>query len=1297
MRVVLKKIVGIIEALIVLAAGAAAGLLLYLNTDHAAGLIQNTVNRKIPGAVTWKKHTVSAWAGRLEIQSLRVEDAQTHPLAGLDRLVIDLSWTALVRGTVEIEEMVLESPWVEISTDAEGGMNLVRAFSPPTPQKPAPDKPEKTGIPLDLVVRSLKITHGRVGYENPFQPLRTGIADVNLQAAGNLEKKSGQLALQLTHAAVSGDGIDFTVDRISIDAGLENGRKVPVRCLVKTASSQLLLDGWITDVLDRPSAAVNLTADVSLPEIRSGLHLDAPMTGRVTVHAELDGPVADPGVFLNVGYAGGKLYGYPVERIHAELKMKDRQVDLDPCRIDAFGGQVTAVGTIRLKEVFPKGLTAPQKNMDALSWRAAVRSTHLDLSKIPVPGDEMAGIVNAALSASGKGLSPAGRSLVASMSMKTSGLATRQSPRRTDLELNAEGELAGSTVELRRLEAVADGLTLTGDGRYDGKTGQMDAELALDASDLSGVPAVAGLTPVKGAVTLRARIVGPVKSPEADISMHGQGMAVQNVTIGNIQAHARFLDGDLTLDRFRIQNRSSELSITARARILDPSTQEFLTDPAFQCDVDADAFRLEDVTDRLKGTVSLSARLKGTPSRPQGRILLRAQDMDLSVQTLDSVDLAADLDGQRLRIDPLNITPVPGQSVTARGWVALDKTFQVELTTDGISLDAVDRIRNMQVAEGLVRLNVSGTGSVENPRLQGEIQTTSLRVRGQPVGDLTARLNVADHLARIDGNLNADFSAAYHLIKKDFSVSLRFDNSDLGSYAAVFNRPDAGGRLTGFLSAAGNAGAPLDVRASADIKRLNLVYGGKPAVAAENIHISLADRIIQVKEAAVRLLDTGHMNVSGQAALAGAVDIGFSGAIPLQAAGLFTDEVSGASGGVRFSGHVGNTLSEPDIRTELTLDDIGMRLPVTLQKLHQVRGTLRLTPRELVVEDVNGMLDTGRFFLSGRMNLKAFQPTDGMVQLKANALPVRIPDTLEAVLNADLNLTGTSDESALQGNVTLLEGTYVKDVKLSPIRMVMERKRETTPAPVEMTQPFLRNLGLDVTVQRRRPFIVDNNLAYLEIAPDLKIRGTLNRPVVTGRAGIETGTVRYQKKDFEVTRGVVDFINPYKIEPNLDIGSEVKIRKWTVFLDISGSPEQLRFKLRSDPQEEDADIISLLTFGRTTRELIQGEGGTSRSTSEMLAELVASAYAEDIRKSTGLDIFEVEAGAQDEEGENIKVTMGKELSERMTVKYETESKSGEMLQRAVAEYKLLEHVLLSGFQDSKGFFGGQFLFRLEFR
>jgi hypothetical protein len=35
--------------------------------------------------------------------------------------------------------------------------------------------------------------------------------------------------------------------------------------------------------------------------------------------------------------------------------------------------------------------------------------------------------------------------------------------------------------------------------------------------------------------------------------------------------------------------------------------------------------------------------------------------------------------------------------------------------------------------------------------------------------------------------------------------------------------------------------------------------------------------------------------------------------------------------------------------------------------------------------------------------------------------------------------------------------------------------------------------------------------------------------------------------------------------------------------------------------------------------------------------------------------------------------------------------------RVASEYKLLEHFLVGAFQDTRGRYGGEFIFRLEFR
>jgi autotransporter translocation and assembly factor TamB len=235
----------------------------------------------------------------------------------------------------------------------------------------------------------------------------------------------------------------------------------------------------------------------------------------------------------------------------------------------------------------------------------------------------------------------------------------------------------------------------------------------------------------------------------------------------------------------------------------------------------------------------------------------------------------------------------------------------------------------------------------------------------------------------------------------------------------------------------------------------------------------------------------------------------------------------------------------------------------------------------------------------------------------------------------------------------------------------------------------------------------------MEIHPDIRIRGTVVSPVISGRSKIDPGIINYQSTEFTLTRGIIDFVNPYQIEPELDIESHRKIRDWDIILGVSGPPANIKFKLTSEPRLEDGDIISLLLRGKTVTELINAEGGTTFSAAGMLSQVAASAVGDKVKSATGLDIFEVGFGnnrtqsgstgkiadkkKDDNAFEDINVTVGKELTDRITVKYGTENKDGVMVGKTSAKYKMMDNVSVSGFQDSEGQFGGEVRYRLEFR
>ena len=59
---------------------------------------------------------------------------------------------------------------------------------------------------------------------------------------------------------------------------------------------------------------------------------------------------------------------------------------------------------------------------------------------------------------------------------------------------------------------------------------------------------------------------------------------------------------------------------------------------------------------------------------------------------------------------------------------------------------------------------------------------------------------------------------------------------------------------------------------------------------------------------------------------------------------------------------------------------------------------------------------------------------------------------------------------------------------------------------------------------------------------DLTLRGTYDRPVLFGHADIERGEVTFEGRRYRITRGVIDFTNPSKIEPFFDIEAETNVR-----------------------------------------------------------------------------------------------------------------------------------------------------------
>jgi len=829
---------------------------------------------------------------------------------------------------------------------------------------------------------------------------------------------------------------------------------------------------------------------------------------------------------------------------------------------------------------------------------------------------------------------------------------------------------------------------------------KFDSQLPLDISlQLTSVETSDFLEKdeYQGQVDGSMKVSGTLDALVAEVQLIGKQLAVKPAHIGDLDLALKLSDGKIDVKHLTVRNKDSRINLTAQSQLFTPGTLSVVDDIPVHLNLVAKSLQLQDFIKEYKGKLSLNADLTGSVGNPQGTLDIEGSFLDFGVQKLEKFVLNSRIDGQKISFNPLRIVLVPGEEIEGKGWFNLDKTYQVSLKSDGFSLKNIDQVKD--IGQGFVRIDMAGAGSVDAPQLEGDLTIDQIRLKEQKIGDFKVALSIHDQKAHLTGNLDFDLEGIFDLTTHDFSAALVFNETDLVPYFKVAGQNDLNGTLTGKIEAKGNVGQIDQLTADASFSKLDVFYQQEQLVHSKEFLITYTQQAVNIKAFDLGIHESGFLKMKGQGNVSGPLDFDLEGKIPLRIASFFVEDIPDFKGQLLLDAQLKGSVSEPGLTSELTLDKVGFTVPGLEQLLHDLNGRIQISPQAVIIQDLQGLLDEGRLAVSGKADLEQFQPTKVDLKLTANNLPVKVPDTIDLVLNTSITLDGTPEKSAIKGDIVILEGLYYQDIDLSLTSMVSGGKtRETAPQSEPITTPFLKNMSFDITVKRRDPFIVDNNLAQLEVNPDLRISGLLNSPIISGRAEIEKGDITYQKKKFVVNKGVIDFLNPYKIEPTLDIESEIKIRDWAIFLIVFGTPDALEFKLKSKPELEHGDILSLIVIGRTTGELVEGEGGSSQSTEQMLAEMIATTFGEDIKSKTGLDIFEVETGEEGQsESDRIQVTLGKQLSRRLVVKYAVESKSGEVIQRAISEYKLLQNLILSGSQDTKGVFGGELQYRLEFR
>jgi translocation and assembly module TamB len=163
-------------------------------------------------------------------------------------------------------------------------------------------------------------------------------------------------------------------------------------------------------------------------------------------------------------------------------------------------------------------------------------------------------------------------------------------------------------------------------------------------------------------------------------------------------------------------------------------------------------------------------------------------------------------------------------------------------------------------------------------------------------------------------------------------------------------------------------------------------------------------------------------------------------------------------------------------------------------------------------------------------------------------------------------------------------------------------------------QVFVRGRGLDSEWQGR-----------------FHITGTSNAPQIEGGLQVVHGTMNFLGKTLTLSRGTITLVGGDKIEPMLDFLAESTSANITAQVAVTGSVQQPKITLTSNPPLPQDQILAQLLFGRDVTQLSPLEGAQIAQAAAALASGGPSVI-DRVRMKFGLDRLSIGSGDQNTPG-----------------------------------------------------------------
>ncbi len=649
--------------------------------------------------------------------------------------------------------------------------------------------------------------------------------------------------------------------------------------------------------------------------------------------------------------------------------------------------------------------------------------------------------------------------------------------------------------------------------------------------------------------------------------------------------------------------------------------------------------------------------------------------------------------GQVVQLASITVSDQAGKVSGTGSYDLKSRQFHLDARGNEIAVANIQYLRQRGFAvNGMLGFSVSGSGTIDDPHLEGQGTLTGLTVSGETVGsvemsahtinrtliyDLATHFESASLAAHGQTSLSGDY---YTQAKLDFS---RFN---IAAPLKMAHVPGLTGEseLAGTITIEGPLAHPDHLRGDARLQELAVTVAGVHLHSEGPVHATLSSGRITLDPLHVTGEETdlraqGRVNLIDKRQL----DMAASGTINLKLAETLDPDLT-ASGTTTFQVEAHGTLQNPGLRGRIDFQNASLALEDLPNSLSQLRGTLEFNQNRLEVKTLTAMTGGGLLSVTGYLAYQHGLFAD--LSLTGKGVRIRYPEGVSSLADATLQLQGTQNSLLLSGGVMITRFTANQDLDIAALAAQANKVQPVVPPDAPSN-----HVRLDVHILSSPQLNFQNAYAKLAGDVDLRLRGTLATPTLLGRVSIIEGSATIAGTRYDLQRGDITFTNPIRIQPSIDLNATAHVEDYDITLSLHGSPDNLVVAYRSDPPLPEADVVALLALGRTQNEQRiytqqQEQLASNPTTDALLGGALNATVSSRVQRLFGAGSVKVDPNYLGVLGNSTtRITVEEQLGRNVTLTYATDvnTTAQQLLQ---AEVAINRHVSLLVARDESGVF-----------